>query len=401
MMRYEWKKIFERKLNVAAMALGYFLIGVCVFFYITQTSFYDEETGSYLEGIEAIRLRQARDEGQTDRITEEYITKLIEKIQSYQMDLESDEAYTQVIRPLGDIFYFVSQNYTDMRSDRIDCNALMKVDLSQGSGFYEQRMKKIRDFLNTDFSYGNYTEAEKSYWIRKAEATALPFRWGSMGVMDSVWYIVLAGFYLWFAVVVCVSPVFASEYESGAASLLLTAKYGKSRMIWSKIIVAALFTAGYLTGGMLLGVTAFGLLLGFPGADLPVQLWNSVIPYNLTVGQACLGALVLNVFIGTVIALMLLCCSASLRSSLATLVIGMAVIIAPAFFGMSKKSGLWNHINYLFPVRVMDLQEALGSYVSYAAGSLVIPYIGMVVIVYTVIGVVSLGLVKRGFLKMK
>lgn len=42
MMRFEWKKIFERRLNVAAMLLGYLLIGVCVFNYITQESFYDE-----------------------------------------------------------------------------------------------------------------------------------------------------------------------------------------------------------------------------------------------------------------------------------------------------------------------------------------------------------------------
>lgn len=401
MMRYEWKKIFERKLNVTAMALGYILIGICVFFYITQSSFYVEETDSYAEGMEAIRLEQARDDGQTELITEEYVAKLIEKIQSYRMDLESDEAYLEVIRPLGNIFYVVSRNYTDMGEELIDHNALMKVDPAKGAGFYEQRMKKITDYLNTDFSYGNYTEAEKAYWIGKASKTNLPFRWGGKGVMTSVRDIVLAGFYLWFVVVVCVSSVFASEYESGAAALLLTTKYGKNRMIWSKIIVAVLFTAGYLTGGMLIGVAAFGLLLGFPGADLPIQLWDSVIPYNLTIGQACLGALVLNVFIGIVIVLALLCCSANLRSSLATLVIGMAVIIAPAFFRMSRTNGLWNHINYLFPVRVMDLQEVLGSYVSYAAGSLVIPYLGMVVIVYTVIGVMSLSLVRRGFLRMK
>ena len=143
------------------------------------------------------------------------------------------------------------------------------------------------------------------------------------------------------------------------------------------------------------------LLLGLPGADLPVQLWNSVIPYNLTMGQFCLGAIAINLLIGIAIAFVLLCCSAGLRSSLATLVIGAAIIIAPAFFPMSKESGLWNHINYLFPVRAYNLKEVLESFVSYTVGNVVISYIGMIIIVYTVISVVALLLIRRGFVKAR
>ena len=114
MMRYEWKKIFERKLNVTAMLLGYLLIGIVVYSYISQETFYDPVADSYVEGIQAYRMDQERAKGQTDVITEEYITELIGNIQSRGMDLESDEAYEEVIRPLGDMFYFVSKNYTDM-----------------------------------------------------------------------------------------------------------------------------------------------------------------------------------------------------------------------------------------------------------------------------------------------
>ena len=61
------------------------------------------------------------------------------------------------------------------------------------------------------------------------------------------------GFYLWFVIVICVSPVFSSEYESGAAALLLTTKHGKGRLVWSKLVAALLFTAGYLAVGILAG----------------------------------------------------------------------------------------------------------------------------------------------------
>lgn len=332
MMRYEWKKIFGRRLNVIAMLLGYILIGICVFSYISQESFYDAQTDSYIKGIAAFRLDQERAAAQTDAVTEEYMTELIREIQSHNMDLASDEAYEEIIRTLGNMFYFTAKNYTDMREKYADNNALNKVDLTDGAGFYEHRMKKITDYLNCDFSYGNYQEAEKEYWIRKAENTNIPFRWGSESVMSKIFMdLIFVGFYLQFVIVICTSSVFSSEYESGAAFLLLTTKYGKSRIVWSKIAVSVLFATGYLTSGALLATGSTALLLGLSGADLPIQLWNSVIPYNLTAGETCLLAVAISLLLGIAITLVLLCCSAGLRSSLATLVIGTIIMIAPAF----------------------------------------------------------------------
>ena len=401
MMRYEWKKIFERRLNVLAMLSGYLLIGVVVFSYISQERFYDAATDSYVEGIEAYRMEQELARLQTDVITEEYVTELIGDIQSRGMDLESDEAYAEIIRPLDDMFYFVSKNYTDMRKSVTDLSALSRVNLRDGAKFYEHRMEKITDYLNMDFSYGNYTEAEKAYWLERAEHTNIPFRWGSKTVMSRLWELIFAETYLWFVVVICTSSVFSSEYESGAAYLLLTTKYGKDKLVWSKIGVSVLFTVGYLMVGALLALVPNMLFLGLPGADLPVQLWNSVIPYNITIGQTCLGGFGLGLLIAVTIALTLLCCSAGFRSSMATLVIGAAVIIAPMFFPMSKESGLWNHINYLFPGRAFNLKEMIGLYVSYAAGNVVISYAAMVVIVYVVISITALLLIRRMFVRVK
>ncbi len=401
MMRYEWKKIFERRLNVIAMVLGYLLMGIVVYSYISQEQFYDAATDSYAEGPEAYRMELEMAQGQTDVITEEYVTELIRDIQNFGMDLESDEAYTEVIRPLDDMFYFVAKSYTDMGEPYTDQNALNKVDLKNGARFYEQRIEKITHFLNMDFSYGNYSEAEKTYWISMAKRTNIPFRWGGKAVMSIVGELTFVELYLWFVVVICVSSVFSSEYESGAAYLLLTTKYGKDRLVRSKIEVSVLFTIGYLTVGALIAIVPTILILGLPGADLPVQLWDSVIPYNITIGQTCLGTFGLILLIGVTIALVLLCCSAGFRSSMTALVIGVAVIIAPMFFPMSKESGLWNHINYLFPGRACNLKEVMSSYVSYAFGNVVISYVEMIVIVYMVVSVAALMLIRRVFVRVK
>lgn len=175
MIRFEWKKIFERRLNVIAMLLGYVLIGVCVFAWISDARSFDEKTQTDIEGINAFRLNQQRAEAQTDILSEEYVTQLVREIKNFHLDLESDEAYAEVICRLGDIFWVAAKNYTDMRERIVDRNVLNEIDLTDGAHFYEQRMKKITDFLNMDFSFGNYKEIEKTYWIQKAEAVKTPF----------------------------------------------------------------------------------------------------------------------------------------------------------------------------------------------------------------------------------
>ena len=67
---------------------------------------------------------------------------------------------------------------------------------------------------------------------------------------------------------------------------------------------------------------------------------------------------------------------------------------------MSKESEVWNHINYLFPVRAFNLKEMMGSFVSYTIGNVILSYVGMVVIVYVVISVVALLLIRRMFVKV-
>lgn len=211
----------------------------------------------------------------------------------------------------------------------------------------------------------------------------------------------MVGFYLIFVAAVCVSTVFAAEHETGAVSLLLTTKYGKDRIVLAKIAVSLLFCVVYLFVGILGALGAVGLVLGFEWTDLPVQLWNTVIPYNMTAGWACVWSFAVILLISLAVVSFMLMCSARLRSSIAALVAGIVILIAPALFPMSRTSGLWNHINYLFPVRDANLKEIMGAYVSYAVGGQVIPYIGMVIIVYAAVGLLSLFAIRKGFIKVR
>ncbi len=399
MLFFEWKKIFSRRFNVIAMAVGYLLILVCTINYITQEYFWDTETEQYIYGVAAYEMGREKNGAMTDYLTEEYLTELTKYIQAQGIDLNSDEGYSQVIEPIGyDLVWLLANMYMEKGED-VDWELLGEISTEGGIHFYERRLERMTEFLNLDFSFGNYTEEEKEFWINKAKQVQTPYEWGDKRAMDTLWLIIEISFFLLFVIVICIAPVFASEYESGAVALLLTTQKGKTKLITVKILASALFTLGYLCLGIGVAVVIQGCLVGFYGSHLPVQLWGGDIPYNWSVGKACMITFLVMLLIALTITLLTLAWSSRLKSSFIVLVLDFALIIGPSFFPMSKNSGLWNHINYLFPVRAMSIKDVIKTYNSYQFGDVVISYVAMIVLVYLLVSFISLLRIRGGFAK--
>ncbi len=97
--------------------------------------------------------------------------------------------------------------------------------------------------------------------------------------------------------IICIgiAPIFAGEYQSKCDSLILCMKYGKSKLISAKVIVAWLYTTCVYWGISLIYSAVYIGLLGIEGADLPIQLKYPAmsVGYQLTMGEAVVYALVL------------------------------------------------------------------------------------------------------------
>ena len=117
------------------------------------------------------------------------IKKELERVHSYGIDFGSDEGWER----LRDTFEWE------------DLNHILPAD---GERFYEARIEKVKDFVNTDVSFGNYSEAEKEYWLKKAEEIKTPFAWGSKEEMTVLWDTVLILAFGIFIVLFCVAPIF-------------------------------------------------------------------------------------------------------------------------------------------------------------------------------------------------
>ena len=396
MIYFEFAKIFRRKVNVIVMLAGIVLMVVCAVNYVRHEPFYDKASGTYVNGREAFRLEEKTNNEMADYLTEEYLTGVVEGVQEKHMDMESDQAYEQVIRTKEELISLICKNYADV-GDEIDWNKLNEISTENGMGFYERRLDKVEEYLNMDFSYGNYSEAEKEFWMEKEKEVQTPFAWGDKTVMNKIWTMMEVGFYFLFVIAVCTAPVFASEYESGASALLLTTRYGKTKLIYAKILASVLFALVYTAVGLGIGVGILGLAVGFHGAELPVQLWDSIIPYDWSIGKTLWISFAIILLMGLMISLFTMLLSARVKSGLSTLVIMFALLVGPTFLPMSKTSGLWNHINYLFPVRVTMTKDVISTLNSYQFGPVILSYLGMAVLTYVVVSVISFFGIGNGF----
>lgn len=396
LLKFELKKILNKKSSLIAMALGLLLIIVSNIALIHGESLYLGEK-NHLEGVSAIKKQTEIENSLTSELSEEFLTGVLKDYQ-LQSKNNSDEDYFSLIAPKTNLFSLIAANYTEWNANW-DWSYLNKIDTQNGIGFYERRIEKIYNLLNSEYSFGNYTQTEKDYWLQKAKSVNTPFKWGSKNTWDKIWDSIGILFYLLFVICICIAPVFAGEYQNRTDALLLATKHGKNKLISAKIMASFIFTFIYvaLCSAVSIGINVS--LLGIDGWNLPIQLWNTIIPYQYTAIEICginLLIIFLTAFLLTAISLLL---SSANGNPIIVLAVDVILFFGTIFIPFSKTSRLWNRILYLFPIYSVNLKDVLKTYNSYQFGDVVISYLGMIFIVYVLITVICIFLTSKSFKK--
>lgn len=390
---YEWKKIWDRKVNQIALLLGLMLVIVGNIVLIQHESL--DYNGKTLSGTAAISTQGEIEKALAPALTEEFLTDFLRE---YQEQIAGNpQGYDfSLIHPRSNLFSLIAKNYIEW-NEYLDYETLGRIPTDGGIGFYGRRMKKIETLLNADYTYGNYTDSEKAYWLEKAGNVSTPFTWGNTIAWDIIWRGIGMLAYQFFVISICIAPVFAGECQNRTDALLLTAKYGKNRAILAKILVSLVFTVLYTA---LCGLVSIGmnvLLLGTDGWNLPIQLWDTIYPYEWSVAGACavnFGVILLIMLFLTAFSLLL---SAVSKNPLVVLAVDILLFFGTVFLPSSKSSGLWNRILRLFPLHCFDLRHVLSAYNDYPLGELILPYLTMIFLVYGILTVVCAYLAGKGF----
>lgn len=379
------------------------LLITAFFFGLPVLQFQTYNQDGVLQGLAGIQYEKEQYTEISVPLTNEYVTKTIREVQELFEDPENvgydgneqfliEDAYWNGIAPRESLLDLIAGNYADPNVSA-GYSALPDLDVSDGTDFYQARQDKIEKILND--SSKELSEAEKDYWRNLNSKVEEPFQYGYY----EGWEVIISAFELLMfavlAVCIVIAPVFSGEYQAGTDAVLLSGKYGKTKLTTAKILAALFFGVLAFTLHVLL---AFGLPLaafGTDGWNLPLQINGTTVPYPLTFLEGTLinlGViyLVLLAMIGVTLFL-----SARMKSPYLVLTVVVPVLFVPIFLSPNGTSGIYNLLVFLTPYK--SLVPNFGSYLSYQLGPVVLDAFAVRTVLYAVLALILLPLAGRGF----
>lgn len=403
LIKYEFSKILRKKSTLIVMAASLLVTAFLFGLPILQFQTYNREGA--IKGLEGIAYEKEQAADYSVPLTNEYVTETIREVQQLFENPDNvgydgyerfliEGAYWDGIAPRENLLNMIAKNYANP-NESAGYNTLPDLDISGGTDFYGARQEKIETLLNA--SSRELSEEQKAYWQDMNSKAREPFTYGYY----EGWEIIISSFELLMfallAVCIVIAPVFSGEYQAGTDAVILSAKYGKTKLTTAKIIASYLFGALAFT---LHVIVAFGLPLaafGFDGWNLPLQIANTTIPYPFTFLQATLVNLgVVYLVLFAMIGLTLLL-SAKMKSPYLVLIVLVPVLFIPLFLSPNGTTGAYNLTLFLLPYR--STMPEVGKYISYQLGGLVLDAFTVRAILYALLTVVMLPLARLGFKK--
>ena len=403
LIKYEFLKILRKKSTLIVMAASLILTGFLFGLPIMQFQTYNQD--GVIKGADGIAYEKGQYADLSVPLSEEYVAETIREVQGLFENPDNigydgneqfliGDAYWNGVAPREKLLNLIANTYSKP-NEILGYNNFPDLDINGGASFYQTMERKIQNLLNNPSR--KLSNEQKEYWGSMAEKVDTPLQYGYY----EGWEVIISSFELLMfallAICIVVAPVFSGEYQEGTDAVILSAKYGKTKLTTAKIAASLLFgTAAFI----LHVVVACGLPLAAFGADgwnLPLQIANTAIPYPLTFLQAVLiniGIiyLVLLAMVGLTLLL-----SAQMKSPYLVLIILVPILFIPMFLTPNGTTGAYNLTLFLLPYRVA--MPEFSKYISYQFGSLVLDTLTIRAILYVFLTVIMLPFARLGFKK--
>lgn len=405
LIKFEFRKIYKKRMNMVVSCITIFLIAVFGIANITQSYTYNEK-GEKVSGKLYVKYMKQIAKTSGGELTNEKAQDILAEYQHmvatpgyYEGEGEdghfTDEVYCSYFIPHRQILLDIAHVYDDPGVQTWGSN-LDKLSLNDIKPLYEAKKDRFQMILEAGSGDWNYTTAEKQYWTKQYDKIAEPVTYGYAEGW-STWF-EMAGFffYVLVGIFIIMSTVYAGEYEQKADHIILTTRYGKSKVIVAKNVAAFLY--GFLLSTaciLIMALICFGWY-GVEGASLPVQSIYFQSAYPLTNVQAVLLYAIMYYLVSFMMIAMTLWLSARMKNGLAVLAVMLLFAFVPIFMNESVTNGLYNHILALLPYNAIQ-DGGYNTILSYPFGSCVLNYMNMRIVVYLILTVVVVPFAGRAF----
>lgn len=389
LIKFELKKILSRR--VMQISLGVILAFSCyvvVFNITSQFALNLNVVNEEFEGTEAIAQMKTNADALAGPITNE---KTTETLREYKVFIDPEGEIIDKYRPdratpgtpspsVTEYWKFHATHYAYitlltrpwMNGFELPSTVTARINTSQTVDLYGQIHAKIAAQLENTQGVFSYSEAEKAFWMNKAESVTTPIVYGYAGGWKDFFELAQFLIFALIAVVIACASVFNVEYREKTDAVLLSTRYGKSRLGKAKIAAAFIVSSAIYWFLALFLLVVPLVFFGADGGELQLQCWSLLNTYSMSFSAASLascfiGYLAMLGLLGIVLAL-----SARVRSSMGILALGAAIVILPTFIS-NLHNNIANHVLFLFPYLALDPQNLFGM-VSYSIGPLVFEY---------------------------
>lgn len=389
LIKFEFMKLYKKKMNLIVFWGTCILMAIFMFMSVEQTWIYDED-GNKVAGLDYVAYKKETMKELSGPLTDEKVEEIIKEYQEMasapgNSEGEGDSwhfagnAYYQYYVPRADLLMLIGHNYDEPGNNTYGAN-LRELVLEDTKGFYETREERLRNTLLIGSSDWQYSKAEQDYWLKKSERIETPFMYGYAEgwarILDTMGFFAIPLVSLF----IMIATVYAGEYEKNTDHIILTTKYGKSKVIAAKNIAALLLGGLFYTINIAISFLIILLSYGIDGWNLPVQNFDAQIPYPFSYLETilvCGGMIYVIAFGMTAFTLFV---SARMKSGLPVLVVTLFVFFIAIFLKESLTNGIYNHILYLLPFNAMD--HGIRTLLSYPFGGIVFDYIEIRYVVY-------------------
>ena len=350
--RYEIKKLVHRKLFWIMAFLCVIGIGIVSFAGLMGTYYVDGNP------VESNYNAFCKDRAYRQAISGRYIDQALlrETVDGYShvptdvLRYSLTEEYETYARPYSMIFNLI-RSWTGM-----DLSAVQNWEAEEGA-LYEARTKRLEDRWQSI----PLSETEKEFWRTQESRMDTPFVYyyheGYENILNSLQTV---GILMLLFTAVCVSNLFADEHLRRTDQLVLSSIAGRKTAYQAKILAGVTVSGAAAAGMALLNI---GLNLGYYGAEgfaVPVQVYDSMCSYPITVGQACLIAYGVLIAASVAAAVFAMVISEFFRSGTAALAVSAGLIILgnmvriPTQYRAVSQIWDWSPMVYLSAKNVLD-----------------------------------------------
>ncbi|MDO5547075.1 MAG: ABC transporter permease subunit [Eubacteriales bacterium] len=358
---YELKKLLQTKVLWIGTLI---MVALCILINFAQTAENSRGLANIKQQNEAARALSGRP------VDEQLLTEMKDNLAEDQTEINPNDPYFEVEQ----FVWFTTMSAKSFRT--IDEDSL-----------YQARLAKVKSNRN-DMSL---TENEEVFWSEKENQISTPITYTySKGYRGFIMNIYASNYILIILIGLCLSAVFADEYEKKTDQLLLCTRFGKQKLFYAKLLAG--LTVGIVQTILMLGIPlainfAF---FGTDGFDAAIQTLLPECSLSLSLGNAFLITLGVAFIIGILYSVFSMFLSVVFKAR--AVVIGVMVLqlfssqinLPSAFRGLSDA---WNYLPGTFLGGWMftecRLVPILGHYLTaYQAAPIIYLVVGILLFVF-------------------